>query len=63
MLPGRHAFQLSAPGFSLVSFVRYASSTNRWKARQAGDRFAKEAKLQGLKSRAAFKLLQVRSRP
>ena len=39
--------------------VSSASST-RWKARQSRDRFAKDAKLKGLKSRAAFKLLEVR---
>ncbi|KAF1984348.1 FtsJ-domain-containing protein [Aulographum hederae CBS 113979] len=36
-----------------------SSSSTRWKTRQTGDRFAKEAKLQGLKSRAAFKLLEI----
>lgn len=41
--------------------VRAASSgsSNRWKARQAGDSYAREAKVAGLKSRAAFKLLQI----
>jgi len=36
-----------------------SSSSTRWKTRQAGDHFAKEAKIHGLKSRAAFKLLQI----
>lgn len=39
--------------------VRQASS-KRWQARQQKDQFTKEAAVQGLKSRAAFKLLQVR---
>lgn len=38
-----------------------SSSSTRWKSRQGKDFFAKEAKVQGLKSRAAFKLLEVRS--
>ena len=40
--------------------VRYASSSStRWKTRQGNDFFAREARVQGLKSRAAFKLLEV----
>ena len=41
--------------------VRHASSSSstRWKTRQGGDFFAKEARVQGLKSRAAFKLLEI----
>ena len=35
------------------------SSSKRWVARQNRDVFAREAKVQGLKSRAAFKLLQI----
>jgi len=44
-----------------ASVIRYASSSSsaRWKTRQSGDSFAREAKVQGLKSRAAFKLLQI----
>lgn len=37
-----------------------SSSSTRWKTRQANDRYAREAKVQGLKSRAAWKLLEVR---
>lgn len=37
---------------------RYASS-RRWTDRQGKDQFARAAKVQGLKSRAAFKLLQI----
>ncbi|PWY69161.1 23S ribosomal RNA methyltransferase [Aspergillus sclerotioniger CBS 115572] len=35
------------------------SSSKRWQARQLNDRFTREAAVQGLKSRAAFKLLQI----
>lgn len=43
---------------SALGQVRHASS-KRWQARQQNDQFTKEAAVQGLKSRAAFKLLQV----
>lgn len=45
-----------------AKLVRHGSSTSssNWQSRQAKDRFAKAAKVQGLKSRAAFKLLEVR---
>ncbi|WYZ42034.1 hypothetical protein EsH8_V_000929 [Colletotrichum jinshuiense] len=36
-----------------------SSSSSRWKMRQGKDMFAREAKVQGLKSRAAFKLLEM----
>ncbi|KAI9836836.1 MAG: hypothetical protein M1819_001001 [Sarea resinae] len=36
-----------------------SSSSRRWQNRQGKDRFSKEAKVQGLKSRAAFKLLEI----
>lgn len=41
--------------------IRHASSSSstRWKSRQGSDFFAREARVQGLKSRAAFKLLEV----
>jgi hypothetical protein len=40
--------------------VRSASSSSkRWQTRQGNDKFSKEARLQGLMSRAAFKLLEV----
>ncbi|KIW63039.1 hypothetical protein PV04_09918 [Phialophora macrospora] len=39
-----------------------SSSTRRWTERQKGDHFARAAKVQGLKSRAAFKLLQINER-
>jgi len=40
---------------------RFASS-RRWTDRQGKDQFARAAKVQGLKSRAAFKLLQINDR-
>ncbi|KAH7118877.1 FtsJ-like methyltransferase-domain-containing protein [Dendryphion nanum] len=36
-----------------------SSSSTRWKTRQGNDFFAREARVQGLKSRAAFKLLEL----
>lgn len=42
----------------LRSTVRFASS-KQWVDRQFKDRFARQARVQGLKSRAAFKLLQI----
>ncbi|KZZ94324.1 FtsJ-like methyltransferase [Moelleriella libera RCEF 2490] len=49
------------------SAVRWSSSSSsRWKQRQGQDPYAREAKVQRLKSRAAFKLLEValdRTRP
>ncbi|KAH0538488.1 hypothetical protein FGG08_004937 [Glutinoglossum americanum] len=39
--------------------VLFSSSSGRWQTRQSRDRFSREAKVQGLKSRAAFKLLEV----
>lgn len=44
------------------SSVRPASSSTLWKSRQTRDRYAKEAKVRGLKSRAAFKLLEMNQR-
>lgn len=40
------------------AFKRHSSSS-RWQTRQLRDRYTREAAVQGLKSRAAFKLLQV----
>ncbi len=39
-----------------------SASSTRWKTRQANDHFAREARVSGLKSRAAFKLLQIDER-
>ncbi|CZR60486.1 related to mitochondrial rRNA methyltransferase [Phialocephala subalpina] len=46
---------------SCLSQQRFAgsSSSTRWKSRQGRDSFSREAKVQGLKSRAAFKLLEI----
>ncbi|KAH7081612.1 FtsJ-like methyltransferase-domain-containing protein [Paraphoma chrysanthemicola] len=46
---------------SVRSVVRCSSSSSstRWKSRQGKDFFAREARVQGLKSRAAFKLLEL----
>ncbi|KAG8169232.1 hypothetical protein KVR01_001981 [Diaporthe batatas] len=38
---------------------RYASSSSQWKSRQSKDRFARQAKVQGMKSRAAWKLMEM----
>lgn len=44
----------------LVLFVRFnSSSQNRWINRQRSDLYTKKAKLQGFKSRAAFKLIEI----
>lgn len=40
----------------------YSSASSRWKLRQGNDFFARTARVQGLKSRAAFKLLEIHSR-
>ncbi|KAH8671147.1 FtsJ-like methyltransferase, partial [Xylariales sp. PMI_506] len=42
-----------------VTTVRWSSSNSRWKIRQGSDFYAREAKVKGLKSRAAFKLLEI----
>ncbi|KAM7198680.1 O-ribose methyltransferase [Rhypophila sp. PSN 637] len=55
--------QLIAPKtkFTTTITTRNASSSSnsRWKQRQGNDFFAREARVQGLKSRAAFKLLEM----
>ncbi|KAL1902074.1 2' O-ribose methyltransferase [Ceratocystis pirilliformis] len=52
--------QVISLGTKSFSF-RCASSaaSSRWKARQSNDPFTREAKTQGLRSRAAFKLLEI----
>ncbi|KAL7767733.1 hypothetical protein ACKLNR_002034 [Fusarium oxysporum f. sp. zingiberi] len=42
--------------------IRWSSSGSRWKQRQGRDAYARGAKVQGLKSRAAFKLLEMDSK-
>ena len=53
--PNRH----SPISTSLSTRYASSSSSTRWKARQSKDTFAREAKVAGLKSRAAFKLLEI----
>lgn len=36
-----------------------SSASSRWKSRQGSDHYAREARLKGMKSRAAFKLIEV----
>lgn len=55
-LPGASTY---SPELLAVWHARSAASTSRWKQRQGRDSFARDAKVQGLKSRAAFKLLEV----
>lgn len=54
----RHVLSTYLRGLTPLSPKRQASS-KRWQARQLKDHFTREAAAQGLKSRAAFKLLQV----
>lgn len=58
------SFLLARPAQPCVAaFTRLASSaSSRWKQRQGRDAYARDARVQGLKSRAAFKLLEVRLR-
>ncbi|RMZ72016.1 hypothetical protein GMOD_00007004 [Pyrenophora seminiperda CCB06] len=44
---------------AMVHPARHSSSSTRWKSRQGRDFFAREARVKGLKSRAAFKLLEL----
>ncbi|KAJ5992881.1 hypothetical protein N7451_008605 [Penicillium sp. IBT 35674x] len=46
------------PDIGVLGQIRQLSS-KRWQARQHKDQFTREAAVQGLKSRAAFKLLQI----
>ncbi|KAG4438697.1 hypothetical protein IFR05_005824 [Cadophora sp. M221] len=56
--PNSHSIGLPAPA-PLIANTRLSSSSTRWKSRQGRDSFARDAKVQGLKSRAAFKLLEI----
>ena len=42
-----------------VRFASSSSSSTRWKSRQTQDSYTREARVAGLKSRAAFKLLEI----
>lgn len=71
MLAGSFCAKASLKGLSLLTrktpfyqrtvLIRHASSSSskRWQTRQEKDRYVTEAKVQNLKSRAAFKLLEV----
>ncbi|KAI1806107.1 FtsJ-like methyltransferase [Daldinia bambusicola] len=52
-VPSPGVFSLAQPAHE---YIRWSSSTSRWKQRQSGDPYTREAKLRDLKSRAAFKL-------
>ncbi|OJD37044.1 21s rrna (uridine-2-o)-methyltransferase mrm2 [Diplodia corticola] len=60
----RAASAPSDPPYTPRQCVRSASSSSStvWKSRQGRDYFAREAKVRGLKSRAAFKLLEMNQR-
>jgi len=60
-LPLRQAFIWNNSGPSPPTQYRLSSTTSstRWKARQTRDTFARDAKVAGLKSRAAYKLLEI----
>ncbi|KAH7350906.1 ribosomal RNA methyltransferase MRM2 [Rhexocercosporidium sp. MPI-PUGE-AT-0058] len=58
--PDSHPIGLPAATPALaITNTRSSSSSTRWKSRQGRDFFARDAKVQGLKSRAAFKLLEI----
>ena len=48
---------------TLLVLRKSSSSSKRWQNRQGRDKFATNARVQGLKSRAAFKLLEVHHEP
>ncbi|KAI0996996.1 hypothetical protein K3495_g11187 [Podosphaera aphanis] len=54
----------SQPSTRFLFPIRHSSSTSstRWTQRQSKDPYAREAKVRGLKSRAAFKLLEIDSK-
>ncbi|KAL9531015.1 rRNA Methyltransferase [Sphaerulina musiva] len=58
---GQLEHQQRRPLLVLLLQNRFASSSSstRWKSRQGRDSYAREAKVAGLKSRAAFKLLEI----
>jgi 21S rRNA (uridine2791-2'-O)-methyltransferase len=53
-----HQWYTNAPTIQKLD-ARCSSSSTRWKSRQGKDSYAREAKVAGLKSRAAFKLLEI----
>ncbi|ODQ67227.1 23S ribosomal RNA methyltransferase [Nadsonia fulvescens var. elongata DSM 6958] len=60
ILPGRYSAIISR-GFSqcVLLHSKKSSSSSRWIARQKTDFYAREAKIQQYKSRAAFKLIEI----
>lgn len=54
-LSSSHTFRPLRPSVKHAS----SASSKRWQARQGRDRFVANAKVQDLKSRAAFKLLEI----
>ncbi|KAI5236947.1 FtsJ-domain-containing protein [Aureobasidium subglaciale] len=69
LLPPIETCRLAIPALSShakltpkTSIAHGSSSSTRWKTRQTHDHFAREAKVAGLKSRAAFKLLELDSK-
>jgi hypothetical protein len=54
----RFAIQSSSTRTHQFQRQSSSSSNSRWKQRQGRDPYARDARLQGLKSRAAFKLLE-----
>lgn len=48
-----------SPQTSRILIRPASSASSRWKQRQGADHFARKARVQGLKSRAAFKLLEL----
>ncbi|RGP78771.1 ribosomal rna large subunit methyltransferase j [Fusarium longipes] len=61
-LTGRPVLAVCSIQRSIAPFIRWSSSGSRWKQRQGRDSYARGAKVQGLKSRAAFKLLEIDSK-
>ncbi|RBR09420.1 uncharacterized protein FIESC28_09870 [Fusarium coffeatum] len=61
-LTGREVCSVFSIQRPVASSIRWSSSGSRWKQRQGRDFYARGAKVQGLKSRAAFKLLEMDSK-
>ncbi|CAG7556158.1 unnamed protein product [Fusarium equiseti] len=61
-ITGREVCSAFSVQRSVASSIRWSSSGSRWKQRQGRDFYARGAKVQGLKSRAAFKLLEMDSK-
>ncbi|KAH9819786.1 rRNA methyltransferase 2, mitochondrial [Teratosphaeria destructans] len=57
--PATHTVRLRTGRVPVPARAASSASSTRWKTRQGNDSYAREAKLAGLKSRAAFKLLEI----